>query len=192
MNGREGGREGETGWYWAIKPESDTQSASHALAQAIVVWNLRNAFDRFGVSVWVLFWMTPGDKTATREGKERRGRRGRGQGLPDEYVYFHSTFEKPACSVFLARRMEALSVFTQKPCTLMKRKKTQYGTVSLMFVGCEVSNRLRMRNIPVHIVWMTEVKRRTAQRYFIWLCILSASLLTQRESHLFSLTSAFL
>lgn len=104
MNGREGGREGETGWYWAIKPESDTQSASHALAQAIVVWNLRNAFDRFGVSVWVLFWMTPGDKTATREGKERRGRRGRGQGLPDEYVYFHSTFEKPACSVFFGKK----------------------------------------------------------------------------------------
>lgn len=57
-------------------PVSDTQSTSHALAQAIVVWNLRNAFDQYGVSVWVLFWMTPGDKTATREGKGGRGRGG--------------------------------------------------------------------------------------------------------------------
>ena len=86
--------EGEAGWYWAIKPASDTQSASHALARAIVVWNSRNAFDRFGVSVWVLFWTTPGDKTATREGKERRGRGGGGQGLPDEYMHFHRTFEE--------------------------------------------------------------------------------------------------
>lgn len=76
---------GET-WYWPIKPVSDTQSASHALAQAIVVWNLRNAFDRDGVSVWVLFWTTPGDKTATREGKGRIDRGGVGQGLPDEYM----------------------------------------------------------------------------------------------------------
>lgn len=51
MNTRGGG----WGWHWAIKPASDTQSASHALAQAIVIWNSRNAFDRFGVSVWVLF-----------------------------------------------------------------------------------------------------------------------------------------
>lgn len=80
----------------AIKPVSDTQSASHALAQAIVVWNLRNAFDRFTVSVWVLFWMTPGDKTATREGKERRDRQGAGQGLPDEYMYFNHTLQRPA------------------------------------------------------------------------------------------------
>lgn len=72
------GEGGEWSWYWAIKPVSDTQSASHALALAIVVWNLRNAFDHFTVSVWVLFWMTPRDKTATGEGKERRGRRGVG------------------------------------------------------------------------------------------------------------------
>lgn len=51
---------------------SDTQSASHALALAIVVWNLRNPFDRLAVSVWVLFWTSPGDKTAIRERQERR------------------------------------------------------------------------------------------------------------------------
>lgn len=70
-------RSGEEGgsWYWAIKPVSDTQSASHALAQAIVVWNLRDAFDHFAVSVWVLFWITPRDKTATGEGKEEKRQR---------------------------------------------------------------------------------------------------------------------
>lgn len=61
-------RAGET-WYWAIKPTSDTQSSSHALVQAIVVWNLRNAFDQYGVSVWVLFWTTPGDKQPQEKGK---------------------------------------------------------------------------------------------------------------------------
>ena len=44
----------------------------------------------------------------------------------------------------------------------------------------------KKNNIPVHIVWMTGVKRRRAPRHFIWLCTLSASLLTQRESHFFS------
>lgn len=37
------------GWYRAIKPVSDTPSASHSLAVAIVVWNLRNALDRLAV-----------------------------------------------------------------------------------------------------------------------------------------------
>lgn len=41
------------GEYWAIKPASDTQSASHALARPIVVWNLRNAFDRLAASAGV-------------------------------------------------------------------------------------------------------------------------------------------
>lgn len=50
---------------------SDTQSASHALALAIVVWNLRNPFDRLAVSVWVLFWTSPGD-SGSRERQERR------------------------------------------------------------------------------------------------------------------------
>lgn len=44
------------------KLEWDPQSSSHALAQAIVIWNLRNAFDQSGVSAWLLFWMTPRDK----------------------------------------------------------------------------------------------------------------------------------
>ena len=56
MNRREAGR-GEKqrwcgvgiGWYLEMKPASDTQSTSHALAQAIVVWNLRNAFDLYTV-----------------------------------------------------------------------------------------------------------------------------------------------
>lgn len=94
------------GWYWAIKPVSDTQSASRALAQAIVVWNLRNAFDQCGVPVWVLFWMTPGDTTATREGKGRTGSGGGGQGLPDEY----SAFLTSEASIFTRRK--GGSVFT--------------------------------------------------------------------------------
>lgn len=105
--------EGRRVWYWAIKPASDTQSASHALAQAIVVWNLRNAFDQYGVSVWVLFWTTPGDKTATREGNERRRRGGGGQGLPDEYLYFHRTFEKPASSVFVKKNVGPFCFYTE-------------------------------------------------------------------------------
>lgn len=71
----------------------DTQSHSHALALAIVVWNLRNPFDQHGVSVWVLFWMAPEDKTAIREGKERTDRGDTVQGLPDEYTNLQHTFE---------------------------------------------------------------------------------------------------
>lgn len=108
--GVRGREEWGVGLILAIKPVSDTQSASHALAQAIVVWNLRNAFDRFTASVWVLFWTTPGDKTATREGKERRDRQGAGQGLPDEYMYFNHTLQRPASQ----RRMSAIIDFTQK------------------------------------------------------------------------------
>lgn len=51
-----------------IKSASDTQSASHALAQAVVVWNVSYASDHFAVCVVILV------KTATREGKERRCR----------------------------------------------------------------------------------------------------------------------
>lgn len=96
------GEKERVSWYWAIKPVSDTQSASHALAQAIVVWNLRNAFDQYGVSVWVLVWTTPGDKTATREGKGRTDGGDGGQGLPDEYMYSRRAFENPA---FFSRRI---------------------------------------------------------------------------------------
>lgn len=71
----------------------DTQSRSHALALAIVVWNLRNPFDLHGVSVWVLFWMAPEDKTAIRQGKERTDRGDTVQGLPDEYTNLQHTFE---------------------------------------------------------------------------------------------------
>lgn len=71
----------------------DTQSHSHALALAIVVWNSRNPFDQHGVSVWVLFWMAPEDKTAIREGKERIDRGDKVQGLPDEYTNLQHTFE---------------------------------------------------------------------------------------------------
>lgn len=46
------------------------------LWQSIVVWNLRNAFDRTAVPAWVLFWMSPEDSTVTRERKERKGRYG--------------------------------------------------------------------------------------------------------------------
>lgn len=60
------------GWYRAIKPASDTRSAPHSLALAIVVWNLRNAFDRLAVPAWVLFWRSPEDITVTREEKEKR------------------------------------------------------------------------------------------------------------------------
>lgn len=50
MGGVEGGEwlGGAMGWFWYLKkkPMSDTQSTAHALAQSIVVWNLRNAFDQ--------------------------------------------------------------------------------------------------------------------------------------------------
>lgn len=107
--GVRGREEWGVGLILPIKPVSDTQSASHALAQAIVVWNLRNAFDRFTASAWVLFWTTPGDKTATREGKKRRDRQGAGQGLPDEYMYFNHTLQRPA-----SQRTSAITDFTQK------------------------------------------------------------------------------
>lgn len=102
--------EGGSGWYWAIKPESDTQSTSHALARAIVAWNLRNAFDQHGVSVWVLFWTTPWDKTATREVKGRTGGGGSRQGLPDEYINVYHTLQIVGHwpeSAFSPRRIQA-------------------------------------------------------------------------------------
>lgn len=84
---KEGGGERQmgAGWYRAIKPASDTQSASHSLA--IVVWNLRNAFDRLAVPAWVLFWRSPEDKTVTREEKEKRQMRwwGVGTGYLDSF-----------------------------------------------------------------------------------------------------------
>lgn len=56
------------GEYLEMKTVSDTQRASHALARAIVKWNLRNAFDQYMVSVSVRL---DGNKTATREEKQR-------------------------------------------------------------------------------------------------------------------------
>ena len=115
----------EKGWYRAIKPASDTQSTSHALAQAIVVWNLRNAFDQYGVSVWVLFWTTPGDKTATREGIERIDRGGGGQGLPDEYMYFYHRIQHPVFSC----QVECGPCSTREKALQTNKIQTQYCTV---------------------------------------------------------------
>lgn len=86
------------GWYRAIKPASDTRSASHSLALAIVVWNVRNAFDRLAMPAWVLFWRSPEDITVTREETEKRQMRwgGGGYRLPG---FFQGTFEKQASTI---------------------------------------------------------------------------------------------
>lgn len=160
----------------------DTQSRSHALALAIVVWNLRNPFDQHGVSVWVLFWMAPEDKTAIRQGKERTDRGDTVQGLPDEYTNLQHIwklrprpktqhFHQQECSTTCLEHSNQMQSFRKKKKSRRwKRKKN---------------------NIPVHIVWMTRVERRSTLRYFICPCTI-LHLCTQRESHLFSLTSAFL
>lgn len=158
----------------------DTQSRSHALALAIVVWNLRNPFDQHGVSVWVLFWMAPEDKTAIRQGKERTDRGDTVQGLPDEYL--QHTFESLGHGL-------RLNIFISKNAALHVWKTANYMQ---SFRKKMLSRRWkRKKNIPVHIVWMTRVERRSTLRYFICPCTI-LHLCTQRESHLFSLTSAFL
>lgn len=88
-----------------LSPASDTQSASHSLARPIVVWNLRNAFDRLAVPAWVLFWRSPEDKTVTREEKEKRQMRwgwwwvgGAQYRLPG---FFQGAFEKKTSTVLL-------------------------------------------------------------------------------------------
>lgn len=72
MGGVGGGCKWELVGTGQLSPASDTQSASHSLARPIVVWNLRNAFDRLAMPAWVLFWRSPEDKTVTREEKEKR------------------------------------------------------------------------------------------------------------------------
>lgn len=158
----------------------DTQSRSHALALAIVVWNLRNPFDQHGVSVWVLFWMAPEDKTAIRQGKERTDRGDTVQGLPDEYTNLQHTFESLGHGL-------RLNIFISKNAALHVWKTANYMQ---SFRKKMLSRRWKRKknNIPVHIVWMTRVERRSTLRYFICPCTI-LHLCTQREfSFLFDLS----
>lgn len=93
------------GWYRAIKPASDTRSASHSLALAIVVWNVRNAFDRLAMPAWVLFWRSPEDITVTREETEKRQMRwgGEGTGYLDSFRA-HLRNKLPPLLVFLSKK----------------------------------------------------------------------------------------
>lgn len=62
-------------------PASDTQSPAHALALAIVVWNLRNAFDRFGVCVCgCYFGRLLGTKQPPEKGRGEEAEEARAKG----------------------------------------------------------------------------------------------------------------
>lgn len=137
----------------------DIQSRSHALALAIVVWNLRNPFDQHGVSVWVLFWMAPEDKTAIRQGKERTDRGDTVQGLPDEYTNLQHTFESLGHGL-------RLNIFISKNAALHVWKTANYMQ---SFRKKMLSRRWKRKknNIPVHIVWMTRVERRSTQIFYL-------------------------
>lgn len=76
------------------------QLRQQRLAPAIVVWNLRNAFDQYGV----LFWTTPEDKRDTRGGAQR---------LPDKYTHSHhaARTQHPSFSTTRAERFD-MQLFT--------------------------------------------------------------------------------
>lgn len=152
-------------WYWAVKSASDTRITSRALAQAILVWTCI-------WSVWCVCYLGPLLETK-RPGEEEK----RNQTEVEYKGYATNKFPWELKDKILKRcNMELLCALSQSDSFKWETevKTEESATFQLSLCG-----------------WQ-EWKEGGVKRYFIWLCKLCASLHIQGESHLFSLTSAFL